>query len=74
MKKIILLLLVGVLVPLAAMAQGSVKGKVVDKDSGEAIEFVNIVVNPKGSASMAGGVITDEKGIFRIRPRRNRKE
>ena len=66
MKKIILLLLVGVLVPLAAMAQGSVKGKVVDKDSGEAIEFVNIVVNPKGSASMAGGVITDEKGVFRI--------
>ena len=66
MKKIFLLLLVGVLVPLAAMAQGSVKGKVVDKDSGEAIEFVNIVVNPKGSASMAGGVITDEKGVFRI--------
>ena len=66
MKKIFLLLLVGVLVPLAAMAQGSVKGKVVDKDSGEAIEFVNIVVSPKGSASMAGGVITDEKGVFRI--------
>lgn len=66
MKKIFLLLLVGVLAPLAAMAQGSVKGKVVDKESGEAIEFVNIVVNPKGSSSMAGGVITDEKGVFRI--------
>ncbi len=66
MKKIFLLLLVGVLAPLAAMAQGSVKGKVVDKESGEAIEFVNIVVNPKGSSSMAGGVITDEEGVFRI--------
>ena len=66
MKKIFLLLLVGVLAPIAAMAQGSVKGKVVDKDSGEAIEFVNIVVNPKGSTAMAGGVITDEKGVFRI--------
>lgn len=66
MKKIFLLLLVGVLAPLAAMSQGSVKGKVVDKESGEAIEFVNIVVNPKGSSSMAGGVITDEKGVFRI--------
>ena len=66
MKKIFLLLLVGVLAPLAAMAQGSVKGKVVDKDSGEPIEFVNIVVNPKGSTSMAGGVITDIDGNFRI--------
>ena len=66
MKKIFLLLLVGILAPLAAMAQGSVKGKVIDKESGEAIEFVNIVVNPKGSTSMAGGVITDEKGVFRI--------
>ena len=66
MKKIFLLLLVGVLAPIAAMPQGSVKGKVVDKDSGEAIEFVNIVVNPKGSTAMAGGVITDEKGVFRI--------
>ena len=66
MKKFFLLLLVGVLAPLAAMAQGSVKGKVVDKESNEPIEFVNIVVNPKGSTSLAGGVITDEKGNFRI--------
>ena len=66
MKKIFLLLLVEVLAPLAAMAQGSVKGKVVDKDSSEPIEFVNIVVTPKGSTSLAGGVITDEKGNFRI--------
>ena len=67
MKKTILLLLVGVLLPLsAAMAQGSVRGTVVDKETGEPVEFVNIVVNTKSSGRMAGGVITDEKGNFRI--------
>ena len=67
MKKNILLLLVGVLLPLsAAMAQGSVRGTVVDKETGEPVEFVNIVVNTKSSGRMAGGVITDEKGNFRI--------
>lgn len=67
MKKFLLLLMAGVLLPLsAAMAQGSVRGKVVDKETGEPVEFVNIVVNSKASGSMAGGVITDEKGNFRI--------
>ena len=65
-KKFVLLLLVGVLAPLAAMAQGSVRGKVVDKETGEAVEFVNIVVNPKGSSEMVAGVITDLEGAFRI--------
>ena len=67
MKKTILLLLIGVLLPLsAAMAQGSVRGKVIDKETGEPVEFVNIVINAKESGSMAGGVISDEKGDFRI--------
>ena len=67
MKKILLLLIVGVLAPLgAAMAQGSVRGKIVDKATGEAIEFVNIMVTPKGSTQMAGGVISDIDGAFRI--------
>ena len=48
------------------MAQGSVRGTVVDKETGEPVEFVNIVVNTKSSGRMAGGVITDEKGNFRI--------
>ena len=67
MKKNILLLLVGVLLPLsAAMAQGSVRGKIVDKTTGEPVEFVNIVVTPKGSTHLAGGTITDEHGAFHI--------
>lgn len=66
MKKF-LWLLIGVMAPLsAAMAQGYVRGKIVDKGTGEPVEFVNVVVNPKGSESMSGGAITDEEGTFRI--------
>ena len=66
MKKF-LLLLVGVLAPLcAAMAQGSVRGKIVDKATGEAVEFVNVVASLKGSDNITGGVITDADGAFRI--------
>ena len=67
MKKNILLLLVGVLAPLSvAMAQGTVRGKIVDEMTGEPVEFVNIVVSPKESSSLAGGTITDEQGVFRV--------
>ena len=67
MMKKFLLLLIGVLAPLgAAMAQGSVRGKIVDKATGEAVEFVNVVASPKGSDHIAGGVITDADGAFRI--------
>ena len=66
MTKKFLLLLVGVLAPLAMMAQGSVRGKIVDKATSEPIEFVNVVVTPKGSDNMAGGAITDVDGVFRI--------
>lgn len=66
MKKILWLLVMGVLAPLAAMAQGTVRGKIVDKATGEPVEFVNVVVTPKGSTSFAGGTITDETGAFRI--------
>lgn len=67
MKKFVWLLVIGVLAPLsAAMAQGSVKGKIVDENTGEPVEFVNIVLNHKGNNSMAGGTITDEQGSFRF--------
>ena len=48
------------------MAQGSVRGKIVDETTGEPVEFVNIVVTPKGSTHLAGGTITDEHGAFHI--------
>ena len=67
MKRFVLLLVMGVLLPLsAAMAQGSVRGKIVDSATGEPVEFVNVVVNAKGDGKMAGGTITDEGGGFRI--------
>ena len=67
MKRFVWLLVIGVLAPLsAAMAQGTVRGKIVDKATGEPVEFVNVVVNPKGNSSLAGGTITDEEGSFRI--------
>ena len=67
MKRFACLLVIGVLIPLSAvMAQGNVRGKIIDKETGEPVEFVNVVVNPKGSGDMAGGAITDEEGNFRI--------
>ena len=67
MKKFVWLLIMGVLAPLGAvMAQGTVRGKIVDENTGEPIEFVNIVITPKGSSHLAGGTITDEEGAFRI--------
>ena len=67
MKRFVLLLVIGVLLPLSAvMAQGSVRGKIVDSATGEPVEFVNVVVNTKSDGKMAGGTITDEGGAFRI--------
>ena len=67
MKRFVWLLIMGVLAPLGAvMAQGTVRGKIVDENTGEPIEFVNIVITPKGSSHLAGGTITDEEGAFRI--------
>ena len=67
MKKFLWLLVIGVLAPLSAvMAQGSVRGKIVDETTGEPVEFVNIVLNRKSDNKMAGGTITDEQGSFHI--------
>ena len=52
---------------LAAMAQGTVKGKVLDKSNDEALGFVNIAVSPKGSKKISGGATTDLDGKFLIK-------
>ena len=49
-----------------AMAQGSVKGRVVDKQENEALQFVNITVNDAQTGKMVKGTITDVKGTFNI--------
>lgn len=50
---------------IAAFAQGSVKGKVMDKQTDEVMEFVNVVVEtPAGK--LVKGAITDVSGQFYI--------
>ena len=56
---------------LAAMAQGMVKGRVLDKANDEALAFVNIAVSPKGSKTIAGGATTDIDGKFSIKNLKN---
>ena len=52
---------------LTIMAQGTVKGKVLDKNNDEALGFVNIAVSPKGTTKIAGGATTDLDGNFVIK-------
>lgn len=50
----------------AAWAQGVVKGKVLDKQTNEAVQFVNVRVTQAGTDKMVKGAITDVKGTFGI--------
>ena len=47
------------------MAQGNVKGKILDKQSDEALQFVTIRVTD-ANGKLAGGGMTDVKGAFNI--------
>ncbi len=50
-----------------AFAQsGSLKGKIIDKNTGETLPFVNVVVERNGSQS--GGTATDFDGQYTIKP------
>ncbi len=51
---------------IVAMAQGSVKGKVIDKQTNEALQFVNIKVAQASTGKMVKGTITDESGAFNV--------
>jgi len=56
------LLLSGVI---SVMAQGLVRGRVLDKQTDEAMQFVNIRVTD-ASGQLAGGTMTDVKGAFQV--------
>ena len=49
-----------------ALAQGSVSGKVKDKQSDEALEFVNVAVTKQGDTRLIKGGVTDVSGAFRM--------
>ena len=50
----------------AMWAQGSVKGRIVDKTTNTAVQYVNVTVKKKGGGKVLKGAITDEKGQFSI--------
>ena len=62
----ILLFCLFLIVSAGAMAQGSVKGKVLDKNTNEPLEFINVAVTKRGDAKILTGCITDATGIFHI--------
>lgn len=64
MKRFILSLVMSVSV-LAALAQGSVRGRILDKQTDEVMQFVNVaVLTPQGKVVKGG--ITDATGQFNI--------
>src|SRR5574344_216387 len=60
----LLILLVGICCTLGVMAQGSVKGRVMDKQTDEALQYVNVRVMQ--GAKLVKGAITDVNGSFLI--------
>ena len=66
MNKIISFLLFLVLNTTVAFAQGSVKGRVLDKKSNTGLEFINVVIRKEGSDKILKGAITDTEGHFII--------
>lgn len=60
----LLILVIGICCALGVMAQGSVKGKVMDKQTDEALQFVNVKVML--GDKLVKGAITDVNGSFQI--------
>ena len=67
MKRFFLLCVVQCLFAVALMAQGLVKGKVLDKQNSEPLGFVTVKVAVQGSENFVGGGMTDANGNFVVR-------
>ena len=65
MKRLIYTLLIIMTCATSALAQGSVHGKVLDRQTDEAMQFVNIAVQTTGG-QLVKGAITDATGQFTI--------
>ena len=68
MRKVAICLL-ALLMPITILAQvadGIIKGKLIDSKSKEALEFVTVALMPKGSSTPINGCSTDENGNFSI--------
>jgi outer membrane receptor protein involved in Fe transport len=64
MTRLVLLLMM-MLCAVGAQAQGTVRGHILDKQTDEVMQFVNIKVTDS-TGKMAGGAMTDVKGSFNI--------
>ena len=51
---------------ICANAQGSVRGKILDKSNDEPLGFVNVAVTKAGDTKLLKGAISDESGNFNI--------
>ncbi|MBQ9672108.1 MAG: TonB-dependent receptor [Prevotella sp.] len=60
-----LLFLSFVLAAISAQAQGTVKGRILDKQTDEVMQFVNIKITDS-NGKIAGGGMTDIKGSFQV--------
>jgi hypothetical protein len=49
-----------------AIAQGVIKGRVLDKNTEEPLSYVNVKVSPRGSETLLKGGVTDIEGRFTI--------
>ena len=70
MNRFVLFLLFS-LATVALSAQGLVRGRVLDKQTEEALSFVNVKVLQKGSDVFVKGTVTDSDGKFLIEGLKN---
>ena len=67
LKKLLILVVPMILNAFCALAQdGALKGKIQDKETGEAIPFANIIAERGGK--LAGGTTSDFDGYYTIKP------
>ena len=46
--------------------EGTIEGKVIDKNTGDFVEYANIVLLKMNDSKMITGTVTDEKGVFKL--------
>ncbi len=53
-------------VVLTASAQGSVKGRILDKNTNDPLEFINVLIRREGQDAIVKGAISDSQGNFSV--------
>lgn len=61
-----LLIWMALCLPLAAVAQGGVRGRVVDKRTGENIEYANVALLRASDSSLVNGTVSESNGTFAL--------